>query len=181
MYENKTGAIHKAYSDILGNICEMELGETTDSSWLIGETCGRILRSMSEPNQYCQPSFEGDRYYCEETESPTENNDQGGVHINSGILGNIAWHIAGLGLSYNEQYWLWTKSNELLTPLSDYDDVCAALMFVSRISGYPQEITDGIDWLLFPYCPERPFPLLERKQKIRGSVLISKRDPKMAA
>ena len=36
------------------------------------------------------------------------------------------------------------KSNELLTPLSDYDDICAALMFVSRINGYPTKITDEI-------------------------------------
>ena len=49
-----------------------------------------------------------------------------------------------MGLSYEEQYWLWMKSNELLTPLSDYDDICAALMFVSRINGYSPKITDEI-------------------------------------
>ena len=144
LYENRTGAIHEAYSDILGNICEMELGMTEDEEWLLGETCGRILRNMSDPREYGQPSFEGDVYYCEETAYPNEDNDQGGVHINSGILGNIAWQIAGLGLDENEQYWLWAKSNELLTPLSDYDDVCAALLFISRISGYPEPVSDGI-------------------------------------
>ena len=128
LYENKTGAIHEAYSDIIGNICEMELKATGDSLWKIGETCGRTLRNMSSPNDYCQPSFCGDRFYLEETDFPSEQNDQGGVHINSGILGNIAFQIAEMGLSYEEQYWLWMKSNELLTPLSDYDDICAALM-----------------------------------------------------
>ena len=144
LYENKTGAIHEAYSDIIGNICEMELKATEDPFWKIGETCGRTLRNMSSPNDYHQPSFSGDQFYMEETDFPSEQNDQGGVHINSGILGNIAYQIAGMGLSYEEQYWLWMKSNELLTPLSDYDDICAALMFVSRINGYSPKITDEI-------------------------------------
>lgn len=144
LYENRTGAIHEAYSDIIGNICEMELGATEDSSWKIGETCGTTLRNMSSPNDYHQPSFYGDRFFIEETNFPSEQNDQGGVHINSGILGNIAFQIAEMGLSYNDQYWLWMKSNELLTPLSDYDDICAALMFVSRINGYPAKVTERI-------------------------------------
>lgn len=144
LYENETGAIHEAYSDIMGNICEAELGATKDRSWKIGETCGRTLRNMSDPNEYQQPAFLGDKFYCEETDFPSEQNDQGGVHINSGILGNIGYRIAGLRLDYDEQYWLWMKSNELLTPLSGYDDVCAALMFVGRISGYPEEIIEGI-------------------------------------
>ena len=144
LYENSTGAIHEAYSDIMGNICEMELKATEDPFWKIGETCGRTLRNMSSPNDYHQPSFYGDRFFLEETDFPSDQNDQGGVHINSGILGNIAYQIAEMGLSYKEQYWLWMKSNELLTPLSDYDDICAALMFVSRINGYPVKISEGI-------------------------------------
>ena len=144
LYENRTGAIHEAYSDIMGNICEMELGATEDPFWKIGETCGRTLRNMSDPNMYGQPSFQGDLYYCEETEFPSEQNDQGGVHINSGILGNIGYRISELGLSYGEQYWLWMKANELLTPLSDYDDVCAALRFVGRTGGYSEKVTEGI-------------------------------------
>ncbi|MDY3918127.1 MAG: M4 family metallopeptidase [Candidatus Limivivens sp.] len=144
LYENRTGAIHEAYSDILGNICEMELGATEDPFWKIGETCGRTLRNMSSPNDYYQPSFYGDRFFMEETDFPSEQNDQGGVHINSGILGNIAFQIAEMGLGYEEQYWLWMKSDEILTPLSDYDDICAALMFVSRINGYPTKVTEGI-------------------------------------
>lgn len=144
LYENRTGAIHEAYSDIMGNICEMELEATEDPFWKIGETCGSTLRNMSSPNDYHQPSFYGDSFFLAETNFPSEQNDQGGVHINSGILGNIAFQIAEMGLSYEEQYWLWMKSNELLTPLSDYDDICAALMFVSRINDYPTKVTEGI-------------------------------------
>lgn len=45
IYQNETGAINEAMSDIMGNIAEMLLGATDDTTWLMGKiaTCQSVL------------------------------------------------------------------------------------------------------------------------------------------
>jgi len=45
IYQNETGAINEAMSDIMGNIAEMLLGVTDDTTWLMGKiaTCQSVL------------------------------------------------------------------------------------------------------------------------------------------
>lgn len=73
-----------------------------NDDWLLGEDAytpniaGDALRSMSNPNQYGQPSHMNQYVYTQ--------SDNGGVHINSGIPNKIAYNIINqLGQAKAEQ------------------------------------------------------------------------------
>ncbi len=136
IYQNETGAINEAYSDIMGNLAEMSLGFTGDQRWLVAERSGRTCRDMSDPNRYAQPAFVGDVYYCPSVLNPDfDVNDYGGVHINNSLLGHIAYRMGQTGMSYEQQIGMWLNSIELLTPRSDYEDLHGALLFALKING----------------------------------------------
>lgn len=173
-YINDLGAINEAFSDIMGNLCELTYsindlsiaaGKTTGQfeitgtspygssgeenplipDWRIGEMGGKTYRDMSNPIAYRQPAFAGDAYYCLPADTLSDaTNDYGGVHENSSLLGNIAWVLNERGLNYEKQYSLWMTAMNMMTPKSDYDDILQAMIFARKIYGWDEEIDD---WL----------------------------------
>ena len=174
-YVNDLGAINEAFSDILGNLCELTwalndlsiaMGKTTgqfditgtspygsDSDpnptypdWRIGEMGGRIYRDMSNPVAYRQPAFVGDAYYCLPAQTlSSAANDYGGVHENSSLLGSIAWVMNEHGLTFEQQYSLWMTAMNMMTPKSDYDDVLQAMIFARKSYGWDEEIDTWLE------------------------------------
>lgn len=147
-YQNESGAVNEAYSDIMGNLCEMSMGRTTDKEWLVGETTGRVMRSMSNPVSYEQPEYVGDMYYFPETDATnpyvSENNDRGGVHFNNSLIAHIAYELDKAGMTYDEQYSLWMISQEMLTSKSGFDEVYAALLLSCRTNGFDVKYSEVI-------------------------------------
>ena len=140
IYSNETGSINESYSDIMGNIIEMTTESTNDRNWQICEMTGQAIRDMSNPNRFRQPQFVGDAYYVTTVENPDfEYNDYGGVHVNNSLVGHIAYLLDEAGMSLEQQYAVWFKSIELLTPLSDYEDLHGILLFSLKINGLLQE------------------------------------------
>jgi Zn-dependent metalloprotease len=114
-YSKQSGALNESFSDVFGSLVKQRhLGQTVDQAdWLIGAgtlvpSLGRALRSMSEPGT----AYDGDRQpahmdgYVDLPDDNDPANDNGGVHINSGIpnrafylvataLGGEAWGHAG--------------------------------------------------------------------------------------
>ena len=96
IYQNESGAINEAMSDILGTVAEYSVG--TDFDWLIGEdiytpgVAGDALRSMSDPAAFGDPDHYSVRY--------TGTQDNGGVHINSGIVNKAAYLLGNGGTHY---------------------------------------------------------------------------------
>lgn len=134
-YANESGAINEAFSDILGNICEMMGSYTSDKEWLMGENGGEAFRSLSQPEQYQQPLRIGGRYYQSPASDPYNAPDLGGVHTNSSLLGQMAWVLDQSGMSMQEQRSLWLTANQLITPLVGYKEIHAALMLSIDING----------------------------------------------
>ncbi|NVO32615.1 M4 family metallopeptidase [Hymenobacter lapidiphilus] len=121
-YANESGAMNEGFSDIWGACVEAkavtDFGLTGMSTWSIGEQImksGGALRSMSNPNLYGQPdTYKGTNWKPTST-SPSNANDQGGVHTNSGVLNfwfyllsqggtgtndiGSAYSVTGLGIS----------------------------------------------------------------------------------
>jgi Zn-dependent metalloprotease len=115
VYSKQSGALNEHFSDVFGSLVKQHhQGQlAADADWLIGEgtllpELGRALRSMSEPGT----AYAGDRqpgHMDQYVDLPDDNdpgNDNGGVHINSGIpnrafylaataLGGYAWETAG--------------------------------------------------------------------------------------
>lgn len=139
-YRNETGAINEAYSDIMGNLCEMLCNETDDRSWLVAERSGAVMRDMGNPNSCGQPEYVGDQYYSSSVLMPVfEINDYGGVHGNNSLIGHMAYLLDRAGMSMDEQFSMWSTSIELLTPMSNYTDLHGALLFALKINGMLQK------------------------------------------
>ncbi len=102
VYEDQPGALNEAISDIVGTVVEWQIDEPLTSNcrratgqaacpdWWIGEDVVfedvfvHAFRNMADPEILGQPSHYADRY--------TGNDDNGGVHVNSGIA-NHAFYL----------------------------------------------------------------------------------------
>lgn len=99
-YQKESGAMNEAFSDIWAACIEYHAAPTK-SIWLVGEDIERrsghvALRSMSDPNAEGQPDTYGGTYWINVNCTPTNNNDQCGVHTNSGVL-NHWFYILSVG------------------------------------------------------------------------------------
>ncbi|MCE7043611.1 M4 family metallopeptidase [Dyadobacter sp. CY312] len=125
IYAWQAGALNEAYSDIWGETVDQlnnyfDGGEgiamrppsggdcptvATTSRWRVGEQAtspNGAIRDMYNPNCFNDPGRVLDPiYYCT-TGQPTNSNDQGGVHINSGVI-NHAYALLVDGGTYNGQ------------------------------------------------------------------------------
>lgn len=96
VYQGESGALNEAMSDIFG--AAVEFAVFSDANWLIGEDCytpgtsGDALRYMNNPNLGDQP----DTYQGTMWASTSSTYDNGGVHINSGVL-NFAFYLMSAG------------------------------------------------------------------------------------
>lgn len=147
LYQNESGAVDEGISDVIGNLCEMMLGETTDTQWLLAEESGRAVRSMSFPWKYMQPVKVGGKYYIPPTQKVSSNNDMGGVHTNSSLVNYLAWGLYTMGMDLQEEYYLWMEAVNLLTPYSGFKEVHAALLFAADMRGLDVEWFGRIDML----------------------------------
>lgn len=84
-YTDTSGALSESFSDIFAALIDT-------ANWDIGETVytpnvsGDALRSLDDPTRYGQPGVWG--------EYIRTSADNGGVHLNSGILSRVAYEIA---------------------------------------------------------------------------------------
>lgn len=109
IYENASGALNEAYSDIFGALVEFWVQEDGtyaypgsipgESDWLIGEDCwlaGEAIRNLQDPLSYGNPSYYEGTYWQNFALVPHEYNDYGGVHTNGGVLYH-AFHLLAEG------------------------------------------------------------------------------------
>jgi len=114
-YQGQSGALNESMSDVFGSLVkQMSLGQTADQAdWLIGAGLfmpgihGVALRSMSNPGTaYDDPNLGKDPQPADMANYVDTSDDNGGVHINSGItnrafylvatqIGGNAWERAG--------------------------------------------------------------------------------------
>jgi Zn-dependent metalloprotease len=114
-YQGQSGALNESLSDVFGSLVKQyHLGQTADQAdWLIGQGMfvpsvkGVALRSMKAPGTaYDDPNLGKDPQPAEMAHYVETENDNGGVHVNSGIpnhafylaataIGGHAWEKAG--------------------------------------------------------------------------------------
>ncbi|MCM2132104.1 M4 family metallopeptidase [Larsenimonas rhizosphaerae] len=115
VYYNQSGALNESISDVFGvMVKQYQAGQTVDEAdWLIGaallgpEVQGKALRSMAAPGTaYDDPVLGKDPQPGHMDQFVDTTDDNGGVHINSGIpnhafyliateLGGYSWETAG--------------------------------------------------------------------------------------
>ena len=144
VYSKQSGALNEHFSDVFGTLVKQyTLGQTAEQAdWLIGAGTlapglGEALRSMKAPGTAWrfddQPAtMDG---YRDLPDDNVPSNDNGGVHINSGIpnhafylaatsLGGHAWEAAG-------RIW-YTTLTERLSASAQFADAAQATIGVAR-------------------------------------------------
>lgn len=114
-YRGQSGALNESISDVFGVLVKQRLlgQDAAEADWLIGADLlaagvrGRALRSMAEPGTaYDDPRLGTDPQPAHMRDYVETSDDNGGVHINSGIpnrafhlvataIGGPAWRLAG--------------------------------------------------------------------------------------
>lgn len=140
-YSNDIGAINEALSDTMGNLIESYITGKEDPEWLIGEGAGdpkMILRCMSDPHRYKQPGYVWDLYYVPNANDPEEDNDAGGVHINSSLLNLIAWRLHEKGMLVEEEFYYWMNVIMAVVSGVDYPMMAKLLPWSMKQLGYDE-------------------------------------------
>ena len=116
IYQGQPGALNESISDVFGSLVKQWVNNQTadQADWLIGAGLftdtvqGRALRDMANPGTaYDDPNIGKDPQPADMAGYVNTNQDNGGVHINSGIpnrafylaataIGGYAWQKAGL-------------------------------------------------------------------------------------
>ena len=140
-YLNDSGAINEGLSDTMGNLIETYITEEDDPEWLIGEGAGDpelILRCMSDPHRYKQPEYTWDRYYAPHVETASDENDSGGVHVNSSLLNLIAWRLHESGMPVEDEFYYWMNVIMAIVPGIDYPLMAKLLPWSMKQTGYDE-------------------------------------------
>jgi thermolysin len=150
IYQNESGALNEAFSDIMGTAIEYYNGT---GNWTIGEDInisGNGIRNMANPNEDGDPSHYAQRY--------TGTGDNGGVHINSGIANHWFYLLVNGGQNANATYASGTNVQSIslaaaeniaflgFTSLSSSADFCAARAATMAVAGGSSaNVTDAWD------------------------------------
>jgi len=154
-YQGESGALNESFADIMGTCVEFYSGVNPD--WNIGEdvvVSASNLRSMSNPNNPTGLSQQPDTYNGTYWANPADTtNDNGGVHINSGVqnfwfyllsqggsgtndIGN-AYSVTGVGIADARQI-AYRNLVTYLTPNATYLDAYnGALQSAEDLYGNP--------------------------------------------
>jgi Zn-dependent metalloprotease len=143
IYSGQPGALNESISDVFGSLIKQWANNQTvdQADWLIGAGLftpavqGKAIRSMSAPGTaYDDPNIGKDPQPAQMADYLDTDQDNGGVHINSGIcnrafylaakaIGGYAWQKAGL---------IWYRTlNGSLSPSSDFQAMANATVTVA--------------------------------------------------
>ena len=133
-YQGQPGALNEHFSDVFGSLVkQFALGQRTDKAdWLIGAGLfargirGVALRSMKAPGTaYDDPKIGRDPQPAHMDDYVETEDDNGGVHINSGIP-NRAFYLAAMGFegyAWSKAGMVWYRAlTDLLGTASDFED-----------------------------------------------------------
>lgn len=98
-YQYESGALNESFSDIFGVVIQAKMLDGGATDWVIGNFLPNspIVRSLEEPLDHNQPNtYLGNMWY-------SGSNDNGGVHINSGVQNKWFYILANGDSGQNDQ------------------------------------------------------------------------------
>ncbi|MDD3771050.1 MAG: M4 family metallopeptidase [Weeksellaceae bacterium] len=107
VYERESGALNEGFSDIWGASIEAKQAPEKQR-WIMGEDFVMIepagIRSLEAPKMFNQPDTYQGTYWVDASENctPSEDNDNCGVHTNSGVLNYWFYLISDGGAGTND-------------------------------------------------------------------------------
>lgn len=143
-YHTQAGALNESFSDVFGSLVKQyHLGQDAHTAdWLIGDGIlapginGKALRSMKEPGAaYDDPKLGGKDPQPGQMDGyvdlpDTDDGDNGGVHINSGIPNHAFYLVADQlgGNAWDDAGHIWYETLRRLWPTAQFQD-CANVSF----------------------------------------------------
>ena len=140
-YRGQSGALNEHFSDVFGSLVEQRLRgqDAGTASWLIGdevmapELTGEALRSMAHPGSaYDNPMMGRDPQPAHLRDYYAGPEDNGGVHINSGIP-NRAFYLAAQEIGSEDAGRVWYAALVNLWPSADFADAAGLLAAQARL------------------------------------------------
>lgn len=155
-YAGEPGALNESMSDVFASCLKQQLRNQTvdEADWLIGEGLfmptvrGRALRSMAEPGTaYDDPVLGRDPQVGSMADYVETTQDNGGVHLNSGIP-NRAFHLAATGIggrSWEGAGQIWYAAlTSGIGPRTDFAGFAAATVSAAaRVSTTARDVVAG--------------------------------------
>ena len=155
-YENESGALNEAFSDMFGASIANYAADTL--KWTIGDELGSAFRDMSNPKAYQNPDTYHGQYWV------SDNSDNGGVHSNSGPANywfyllceggegtndnGSTYNVTPIGVDKADSIIFYTLTDNLIET-SDYEDTYElSLMVAADLFGEcsPEVMTVAEAW-----------------------------------
>jgi Zn-dependent metalloprotease len=147
-YSKQSGALNEHFSDVFGALAVQYAGNQTaeEAEWLVGEGTlaeglGVALRSLKDPGDenVASPQPASMDEYRDLPDDGDPANDNGGVHVNSGVpnkafylaatkIGGYAWERAG-------RIWFQALTGGRIAPTSDFEQAARATVEVAAELG----------------------------------------------
>lgn len=135
IYKGQSGALNEHFADVFGvAIDQWHKKQTAETaSWTIGTDCvkgkyaGKAIRSMKSP---ADPSVVLMPQPDHMLKIYKGKNDNGGVHINSGIP-NKAFYLVSMDIGTQEAALLWFEALKILKPAAKFRELYTALKTVA--------------------------------------------------
>lgn len=154
-YENQSGALNEAISDIFGAFIEHSMTPDEKNNWLMGE--GSLLQGGNAMRDMINPKNGFDPQPGHMTEFVRTTQDTGGVHINSGIPNKAAslmtsggtgttGVVVARGIGWEKAEKVWYRANTTyLNETSDFAAAATATASAGKDLSLTQEELNIID------------------------------------
>ena len=153
IYSDQSGAINESLSDMWGEWIDQSNAAGSDGDevrWLMGEDLPiGAIRDMADPPAFGDPDRMGSPNFY------TGSDDNGGVHINSGVGNKLCYlltdgdtfngyTVTGMDVAMTAELFYECQTN-LLTPASDYGDLYFAVTQAAVNLGWTQTQRDNLE------------------------------------
>ena len=153
VFQRESGALNESFSDIFGASVEF-FGRPTNANWTIGEDTKGTFRSMFRPKTFNDPdTYKGQNWRtADETCIPSQQNNNCGVHTNSGVQNFWFYLVVNGGIGTND-------NNEVYNVTGIGMDTAAAIayrnlvVYLSPLSGFEDSRFYSIQSALDLYGP----------------------------
>lgn len=155
LYENQSGALNEAVSDIFGAFIEHSISPDDVKNWAMGET---VVRNGSPLRDMRNPSGVDDPQPAHMTKFVNTQQDNGGVHINSGIINNAAFLMTmggtnpvskvevKYGIGWDKSEKLWYRANtKYFMQSTNFGQAAAGVLQAAKDVGLDQNETNIVE------------------------------------
>ena len=128
IYQNETGALDEALSDLIGNAVEADIRQwsPSENAW---------LNSFRRAHENELALYVWDEFYTPSAGNPDEGNDLGDVHHKSELVSILAWQMYEAGMTSREVFDYWFTFDLALTPKTDFSETAVKAGWIAEIAG----------------------------------------------